>query len=349
MNEDQASKTGIYDPVDKSFVSSTWLEKSKIPFEELKKGIESGRLLLLPDGSILRRGYTTGTVAAVAAKAAVLSLRKELKKGEIVTIETPVGVRAGLPVSASRGQAIVIKDAGDHERDITNGIKIVAEATEYEKISVEAGEGIGIVTRKGLAVDVGKPAINPVAFKHILKAVQEAVFETGLKGALVTISVPNGEEISKKTRNEKVGVIGGISILGSTGFVEPWNDNLEELFIDMVKKAGKVVLTTGRLGAYHSKVLFQGYDVVLVGSRISESVKHTVEKDVILCGLPGLILKWGNPKILEETGFLTVSELVKTNPSYEVIDATLQKIKTKYPKLRIVLLNKDGSILRDTG
>ena len=115
------------DPVNNFEIPSEWIERATLPEDELKAGITSGRLVLLADGSVLRRGYTTGTTATAAAKAAVLSLKRTIER---VTVPTPVGIDVTLPVSASGGRASAIKDCGDHGFDVTGGIEIVAEAHE---------------------------------------------------------------------------------------------------------------------------------------------------------------------------------------------------------------------------
>ncbi|MDL5502727.1 MAG: cobalt-precorrin-5B (C(1))-methyltransferase, partial [Candidatus Methanoperedens sp.] len=149
-----------------------------------------------------------------------------------------------------------------------------------------AGSGIGSKN--------GKPAINPSPMRQIEEAIQEALLETKLRGALVTISIPRGKEVAKKTLNEKIGITGGISILGTTGFVEPWNEHLGEMKEELIAKAEKVVLTTGRIGMRFSSMLFPGYTIILIGSDISRGLA-AAKGEVIICGLPGLILKWANP------------------------------------------------------
>lgn len=164
--------------------------------------------------------------------------------------------------------ASVIKDAGD-DPDITNGAEITAEVriadrgvrSEEPQIIIKGGAGVGTVTKPGLAIAVGEPAINPVPRKMIQEAVMEVVSEYGLKSphsALrtphfeVTISAPAGEELAKKTLNHRLGIIGGISILGTTGIVRPlseaaWTATITASF-DVAKALGlnEVVISTGR-------------------------------------------------------------------------------------------------------
>jgi len=324
------------DPVNNFEIPPEWMRRAAIPWGELKAGIASGRLVLLADGSVLRRGYTTGTTAAAAAKAAVLSLRCPVDR---VTVLTPAGIDVVLDVKASAGRASATKDSGDHGFDVTNGIEIVAEARESDTISIRAGAGIGV--KKGV------PAINPVPMRQIRASIECAVREVGISGADVEIYVPKGREIANQTLNSRVGIVGGISILGTTGFVEPWNEHLLETKQELIRGSDRVVLTTGRIGMRYSNMLFPDHTVVMVGNRISEGIA-AAEGEIILCGLPGLILKWADPDILKGTGFLTIKEMIEDDPANIRIDDRLNSAKKDVPGVRIVLLNLDGSTLRDT-
>ncbi|VVB92875.1 Cobalt-precorrin-5B C(1)-methyltransferase [uncultured archaeon] len=328
----------MIDPVNNFQIPHEWVARAKIPIEELARKISSGRYVLLSGGSLLRRGYTTGTTAAAAAKAAVLSLKKNVSE---ISVPTPIGIRVTLPVRASHGKASAIKDKGDHASDVTGGIEIIAEAREYGTIIIKAGAGIG--SKKGI------PAINPSPMLQIVEAIKEALAETGLKGAHVTISVPKGEQIAKQTLNEKIGITGGISILGTTGFVEPWNEHLGEMKEELIRNADKIVLTTGRLGMRFSHMLFPDYTVILIGSDISRRLAAAKRNsDVILCGLPGLILKWASPNLIKDSGYLTVQEIIDENPGNPLIDRGLSGAVRASGK-RVVLLNRNGTILRDSG
>ena len=325
----------MIDPVDNFEIPAEWIKRASIPLDELELRISSGCYVLLSDGSLLRRGFTTGTTAAAAAKAAVLSLKGDISD---VSVPTPAGIRVFLPVHAKDGKASAIKDSGDHAIDVTGGIEIRAEAEENETILIKAGFGIGSKN--------GKPAINPSPMRQIGEAIKEALLETGGRGALVTISIPRGKEIAKKTLNEKIGIIGGLSILGTTGFVEPWNEHLGEMKEELIEKASKVVLTTGRIGMRFSSMLFPGYTVILIGSDISRGLA-AAKGEVIICGLPGLILKWANPGILKNSGYLTIQEMIDANPQNPIIDQALDEAVRVSGK-RIVLLNRNGTILRDS-
>ncbi|MDD5614688.1 MAG: cobalt-precorrin-5B (C(1))-methyltransferase [Candidatus Methanoperedens sp.] len=328
----------MIDPVNKFKIPDEWIKKANMPLEILKSRINSGRYVLLSDGSLLRRGFTTGTTAAAAAKASVISLRK--KNISEVYVPTPSGIRVLLQVKANSGKASAIKDPGDHASDATGGMEIVAEARECDRIIIKAGRGIG--SKKGL------PAINSSPMRQIEDAVKEAIGETGLKGACVEISVPKGVEIAKKTLNAQVGISGGISILGTTGFVEPWNEHLGEMKEELIRQADRIVLTTGRLGVRFSHMLFPGYNIILIGSDISRGLSAAKEKaDVIISGLPGLILKWSYPDILKDSGYLTVQEMIDESPDNTLIDRGLEKA-VKLSGKRVVLFNRNGTILRDS-
>ncbi len=171
----------------------------------------------------LRTGITTGTCAAAAAKAATLALCGLAP--EVVEIKLPLGQTLAVPLLyvkrfSARGCAAVRKDAGD-DPDITDGAIIAVEIawmTEGD-ISFHAGEGVGIVTKPGLQIPPGEPAINPVPRQMIHQAIRSVT----AKPVKVTVSVPNGHELAQKTFNPRLGIQGGISILGTTGIVRPYS------------------------------------------------------------------------------------------------------------------------------
>ena len=217
----------------------------------------------------LRSGYTTGACAAAAAKAAVLLLLGR-PRSESVEIPFPDGSRHSFAVHQCKvksGQtwASVLKDAGD-DPDVTNGAEIVASVSfvlegeipadgvrlEQACVFLCGGTGVGRVTKKGLAVKVGEPAINPVPRRMILAAVLEALGTVAGKILQVVISVPKGEELAEKTLNKRLGIMGGLSILGTTGIVHPvsaeaWTATIEAS-LSVAKETGltEVVLSTGR-------------------------------------------------------------------------------------------------------
>ncbi len=173
----------------------------------------------------LRRGWTTGACAAAAAKAAAAALCTGAFP-DPVSIELPGGQRPEFSLAlreAGRGwaRAGVTKDAGD-DPDVTHGALVIAElrpAPAGAGISFRAGEGVGTVTRPGLALAVGEPAINPAPRAMIRAALESA----GLRDAEVAISIPGGAALAAKTMNARLGIIGGLSILGTTGVVIPYS------------------------------------------------------------------------------------------------------------------------------
>lgn len=207
-------------------------------------------------GRRLRRGITTGTCAAAAAKGAALLLVSGQKQ-ERVKVRLPDNQELTIPLAqneklAEAAMAVVIKDGGD-DPDNTHGLPIVAKVwlKPGTSIEIKGGQGVGVVTKPGLPVPPGEAAINPVPRRMIAANVAEVL---GDRGALVEISVPGGETAARKTMNPQLGIIGGISILGTTGIVEPMS---EERFkasllgrVKQVKALGysTIVLVPGRTG-----------------------------------------------------------------------------------------------------
>lgn len=178
----------------------------------------------------LRCGYTTGSCAAGAAKAAAVMLLTGAPVGHTELL-TPAGVLLKLEVCHQRvekdfAKCAVVKDSGD-DPDVTNGIEVFAEVSRQDEagVAIVGGEGIGKVTKAGLDQPVGEYAINSVPRKMIAEALCDVAelyeYSGGFK---VVISVPQGEEIAKKTFNPRMGIVGGISIIGTTGIVEPMSD-----------------------------------------------------------------------------------------------------------------------------
>lgn len=207
------------------------------------------------DVRALRKGYTTGTCAAAAAKGAVNLLFGETP--EKVAVELPKGEKVEIntsKVELVNGEATccVIKDAGD-DPDVTDKAKICATARQVDEgIVLKGGKGIGMVTKPGLAVEVGQPAINPVPKKMILGEIQKALPPD--KGVEVTIFVPGGAELAKRTMNKKLGILGGISIIGTTGIVEPKSEEafkdslIPQIQVALAQGHDEVVLTPGGMG-----------------------------------------------------------------------------------------------------
>ena len=376
MEIKSSERGGVTDPVSGLVIPADWIEKSSDP--KATEKVKSGLWALLSDGTLLRRGLTTGTTAAAAAKGAVVSLKGPVHQ---VAILTPAGIKVTVPVEGALGRCTATKIGGDHESDVTSGAVMEATAVPLCTMEMEepistgeevlpdevlpdvgnlvaerfgpegrmelfAGQGIGRIGSRGLCAPPGKAAISPSARGEIVKAIEEGMAEAGLKAVRVKLAVRDGERLAEETMNPKVGVVGGISILGSTGFVEPWNEHLGESREAEIRDAEKVVVTTGRVGLKYSRFLFPKHQVVLLGNKL-DRLRFREEQESILCGLPALILKWGMPEILEGTGYGTVAEMVEREPDHPRIDEAIRILKEKLPGTRIVLLNRDGSILRD--
>ncbi|WP_417347237.1 cobalt-precorrin-5B (C(1))-methyltransferase [Ferrimonas sp.] len=206
----------------------------------------------------LRRGYTTGACATAASLAALQWLcRGEPSAPERVTIQLPIGELAGfdvIPQSLEPGRACcaVIKDAGD-DPDCTHGAVITAtlELEDQPGIRFEAGEGVAVVTLPGLELAVGEPAINPVPRKMMREHLLPLLQQSGLSGARVSISIPGGEVLAEQTIGRRLGLVGGLSILGTRGTVNPYSTSAyaasvrQSIQVARAQGLEQVVLTTG--------------------------------------------------------------------------------------------------------
>jgi cobalt-precorrin-5B (C1)-methyltransferase len=222
----------------------------------------------------LRTGYTTGTCASAAAKAAAVGLA-EGSVPAVVEVGLPAGRRARFdvegagPVEAGRpAVAAVVKDAGD-DPDCTHGAHLTAEVAwraPGEVTLLVAGAGVGTVTKPGLGLPVGAPAITPVPRRMILAALGEA---TG-RPVVVTFSVPGGAAMAEKTTNARLGIVGGISILGTTGIVRPFSTAayrasvVQQIDVAAAQGARSMVLCTGTRSERAAFALFPRIDPVQV-------------------------------------------------------------------------------------
>ena len=214
----------------------------------------------------LRFGYTTGSCAAGAARGAARLLLGEDEISE-VELMTPKGILLHLEIldrkrSENAASCAVRKDAGD-DPDTTNGILVYAEVEKFlirsdmeDRIVIDGGIGVGRVTKPGLSQNVGEAAINPVPRAMILQAVEEIADQYHYEGGLkVTISVPEGEKIARKTFNPRLGIVGGISILGTSGIVEPMSEKalIDSIRVEMTQHAAMgeqyMLVTPGNYGA----------------------------------------------------------------------------------------------------
>ena len=192
-------------------------------------------------GKNLRCGYTTGSCATAAAKAAATILLTG-ERVAAVRIDTPKGVVLELePLEVELAEQYVScairKDSGD-DPDDTNGVLVFAKVEKVAEpgVHIEGGVGVGRVTKPGLACAVGGPAINPTPRRMITAEVGSVMEQAGYsEGLLVTISIPEGVEIAKKTFNPRLGIIGGLSVLGTSGIVEPMSEKalIETMYVEM--------------------------------------------------------------------------------------------------------------------
>lgn len=260
----------------------------------------------------LRTGYTTGSCAAAAAKAAAHMLVSGEVIGE-VSLVTPAGIRLYLEVEDivkenNYVSCAIRKDSGD-DPDVTNGILVYARVTFAQddvvksKVILEAGEGIGRVTQKGLEQSIGDPAINLVPRRMIREAVEEELQKAGIdRGVRVMIWVPDGAEIARKTFNPKLGIEGGISILGTTGIVEPMSEKAltDTIFVEMkVRRENGMdycYVVPGNYGSdfLHDTLGYQEDAAVKCSNYVGEVIDDAVRlqmKGILLVGHIGKFIK----------------------------------------------------------
>ncbi|MZQ98898.1 MAG: cobalamin biosynthesis protein CbiD [Acidaminobacter sp.] len=268
--------------------------------------------VVVKHGKALRYGYTTGTCATAAAAAAAEMLLSG-KRVDKVRVTLPAGGEIELETAHPEmmpdfARCGIIKDAGD-DPDVTHGIEIMAEVRFQPEsatgITVSGGSGVGVVTARGLPCEVGGPAINPVPMKMICQHVGAVATRYGIeddRGLSVQISAVNGEEIAKKTFNARLGIHGGISILGTTGIVEPMS---EQALIDTIKvlidKASQqhpevALISPGNYGRdYCREVLKLDLETgVKCSNYIGETLDYLVYKgfkEILLVGHVGKLVK----------------------------------------------------------
>ena len=258
-------------------------------------------------GKALRRGWTTGSCAAAASQAAAVLLLTGIAPPEI-HLHTPGGVTFRLPVEDAHMDGedaccTVRKDSGD-DPDITNGVRVTAAVRRAESgVAIEGGVGVGRVTRPGLAMPVGEAAINPGPRAQIRAAVERAAQENGYAGGFaVTISVEDGEALAAQTYNGHLGIVGGISILGTSGIVEPMSEkalvDTIRLELDSLYAQGQRIafLCPGNYGADFARDTL-GLDLeraVKCSNFIGEAFDHAAYRgypEILLVGHAGKLVK----------------------------------------------------------
>lgn len=266
------------------------------------------------NGKGLRTGYTTGACAAAAAKAATRCLVKDTMLSDIeTTLPNRTRVTFGLTRCErkdTRALCSIIKDAGD-DPDCTHNAELIAEVELRTEpgIEIRGGHGVATVTKAGLGLEIGGPAINPVPRRNITEMVREELADTLYAGALVIISVPSGEEMAKETTNARLGLLGGISILGTTGIVKPYSTAafkasvMQE--IDVAATAGlrELVLTTGGKSEQYAMALYPHVPqqaFIQVGDFIGVGVRQCARRGIAcatVVGMMGKLSKMANGRM----------------------------------------------------
>jgi cobalt-precorrin-5B (C1)-methyltransferase len=255
----------------------------------------------------LRTGWTTGTCASAAAKAATTALRDQAAQ-QRVEVALPSGRRVAFDVEScefgpGQATAVVVKDAGD-DPDVTHGAHLTATVRWRAEpgVTLDGGEGVGVVTKPGLGIDVGEPAITATPRAMIIQAVAEVV-DPLTQGVLVIISVPGGEKMARKTTNGRLGILGGISILGTTGIVRPfstasWRASVEQAVSVMAAQGERtVVLCTGGRTEKGAMALLPGLPEVCfveVGDFTGAALRRALAaglQGVIFVGMAGKLAK----------------------------------------------------------
>jgi cobalt-precorrin-5B (C1)-methyltransferase len=258
------------------------------------------------DGKKLRCGYTTGSCAAAAAKGSLALLLGGVAS-DSVEIHTPAGRTLSLPIEGSvcgSGEAscAVRKDGGD-DGDVTSGCLVYARVRRRLDLGfvIEGGEGIGTVTLPGLDQPVGAAAINSVPRRMIFEALTEIAEASGFKGGLsVSVSIPDGEKLAARTFNKRLGIVGGLSVLGTTGIVEPMSEAAlcgsikAELSVLRALGHDSLTLTPGNIGLDFLARNYPGFRPVKCGNFIGESIIMGAEagfREILIAGHIGKLVK----------------------------------------------------------
>lgn len=265
----------------------------------------------IKNGHTQRYGFTTGTTATAAAIGAAYMYLND--KRDIVDVELPAGITLTIPLEFVKKEKNLFtcgvkKNAGD-DPDVTDGILI---STKLEFIKKEnglefnffAGEGVGVFTKDGLALPKGEAAINPVPRQMMIDNLSVILKEHGFSGIVnITVTVENGADIAKKTFNERLGIIGGISILGTSGLVLPMSKTalLQTIEADIKfrlknSKERRVYLAPGNIGAKFLENNFNinSTTVAIISNFIGESIDYAISNDareIVLCGDLGKLIK----------------------------------------------------------
>ena len=256
--------------------------------------------------SKLRTGYTTGSCATASSKAGILSIINQ-KKIEEVNIILPKGSRLEIKInscefSLDSAKCSVIKDGGD-DPDVTHGAEIFVDVkltNNVGEIDIDGGEGVGRVTKPGLGLEIGSAAINPTPKKMIVENVREVGKELLEKnGVSIKVSVPKGKELGPKTDNPRIGIMGGISILGTSGIVIPYSTASfaaairQQISVVNTMNDDNVVLTTGgRSEDYARKIIeLPDHSFIQMGDFSGYTIKQCAKQGLKKAYVAGFIGK----------------------------------------------------------
>lgn len=257
----------------------------------------------------LRCGYTTGACAAAASKGALMALISQRSFAE-VSIRLPQGQTATFPLhtcsfTTAEGRSSVIKEAGD-DPDVTDKaeVRVRVAWSATAGVTFQRGPGVGLVTKRGLPVPPGEPAINPVPRRMIVETLREILEEVGQAsrrscGMTVEISVPGGEEMARKTFNPRLGIAGGISILGTTGIVTPYSTAawlasvVQSIDVAAAQGCRHLILTVGARGERTARQLFALPDdaFIQIGPFFADSLRHCSQAGIAKVSLVAMIGK----------------------------------------------------------
>lgn len=261
----------------------------------------------------MRTGFTTGACAAAAARAATRVL---VRGGTLTEIDTILPNKTRVvfalhrcEVQGQEATCSIIKDGGD-DPDCTHGAELVATVAlrDTPGVEIRGGAGIATVTKGGLGLEVGGPAVNPVPRKNITEMVQSELTEA-CPGAVVTISVPRGEEMAKETLNARLGLVGGISILGTTGIVRPYSTAafrasiLQSIDVAYARGVRHVVVTTGGKSELYAMRLYPELSeesFIQMGDFVGATLRHCARRGmerVSIVGMMGKLSKMANGKM----------------------------------------------------
>ena len=315
------------------------------------------------DKKKLKTGFTTGTSATAAAMAALLSIINQTKI-ENINVKLPKGNSIKIPIhlcdfKKNEARCSVIKDGGD-DPDVTHGAEIIVDLSftdQKNEIEIDGGEGVGIVTKPGLGLEINKAAINPVPKKMIKENLTEVAGNLlGEKGIKIIISVPKGKELGPKTDNPRIGILHGISILGTSGIVIPFSTASyaasirQNLDVAVAMGNDTVVLTTGGRSEDFAKKIIDLPEHCFVqmgdfsGYTIQQCSKKNIKKAYVVGFIGKLAKMAAGVKQTHVKGSKVdmkfLSELARNCGSNETIIENIKKANTARHVSEIIKENK---------